>query len=76
MDARVGLGNAPVIGLAVEIVEMTEAPGEEEILADVAKGSFDFPLGLGAVRSAGSGCKPIHHPKMRIAAFSCPYIAT
>ena len=54
VGARVGQGGAPAVELAVEVVEVAEAPGEEEVLANVAEGPLDLALGLGAVRSAGA----------------------
>jgi hypothetical protein len=38
--------------LGIEIVEIAERAGEEEVLADVAVGSLDFALGLGPVGTA------------------------
>jgi hypothetical protein len=39
--------------LAVQIIEIAEAAGEEEVLPDVAERPLDFTLGLRAVRRAG-----------------------
>ena len=55
VDPWVGLRDAPMIELTVEIVEIAETPGQEEILADVAEGPLDPPLRLGAARAAGPG---------------------
>ena len=53
VHARVGDGVEPMPELLVEVVEIAEAAGEEEVFADVAERSLHFPLGLGPVRLAG-----------------------
>ena len=44
--------------LGVEIVEIAEAAGEEEVLADIAIGSFDLALRLGAVGTTSAAMAP------------------
>lgn len=51
---RVGQRRAPAVELAVEVVEVAERAGEEEVLADVAERPLDLALGLGAIRPAGA----------------------
>ena len=41
-----------MLQLGIEIVEIPERAGEEEVLADVAIGSLDLALGFGPVRTA------------------------
>ena len=53
MHPRIGDRVEPVAQLGVEIVEIAEAAGEEEVLADVAERPLDLALGLGPVRPAG-----------------------
>ena len=43
----------PVAQLGVEVVEVAERAGEEEVLADVAVRPLDLALGLGPVGPAG-----------------------
>jgi hypothetical protein len=43
----------PLGELDVQVLEIAEAAGQEEVLAHVAEGPFDFALGFGAVRLAG-----------------------
>jgi hypothetical protein len=52
MHARIGNRVEPMSQLGIEIVEIAERAGEEEVLADVAVGSLDFALGFGPVRTA------------------------
>jgi len=42
-----------MLQLSIQIVEIAEAAGEEEVLADIAIGSLDLALGLGSVGPAG-----------------------
>ena len=53
MHARVGHRPEPMGELSVQVVEIAEQAGEEEVLADVAERPLDFPLGLGPVGAAG-----------------------
>ena len=53
MDPRIGDRVEPVAQLGVQIVEVLERAGEEEVLADVAVRPLDLALGLGPVRPAG-----------------------
>ena len=55
MHARVGHCVEPVAQLAVEILEVAEAAGKEEILADVAERALDLALCLRPVGTAGLG---------------------
>ena len=54
MDAGVGAGRAPGLELSVEIVEIAEAPRQEEVLADIALGPLDLALGLRPVGPTGA----------------------
>ena len=45
--------------LRVEILEIAEGAGEEEVLADVAERPLDLALRLGAVRAAGPGLEAV-----------------
>ena len=53
VHARVGDLIEPLAELHVEVVEVAEAPAEEEVLADVAVWTLHLALGLGPVRPAG-----------------------
>ena len=53
VDTLVGDPGPPLLELGVEVVEIAEGAGEEEVLADVAIRSLHLPLGLGPVRPAG-----------------------
>lgn len=55
MQASIGDGVEPILQLLVQVVEIAEAAGQEEVLADIAEWSLDFALGFGAIRPAGSG---------------------
>lgn len=59
MPSRICDGVQPMPELGVEIVEIEERSGEEEVLADVAERPLDLTLRLGPVRSAGSGMKTV-----------------
>lgn len=48
-------GVEPISQLLVQVLEIAEAAGQEEVLADIAEWSLDFALGFGAIRPAGSG---------------------
>src|SRR2546428_237194 len=52
MHARIGNRVEPMPQLGIEIVEVAERAGEEEVLADVAIGPLDLTLGFGSVRTA------------------------
>jgi len=49
----------PVAQLIVEIVEVTEGPGQEEVLADIAERPLHLALGLGTVGPAGLGLEAV-----------------
>ena len=53
MHARIGHRGQPVLQLPVQILEIAEGAGQEEVLADVAERPLDLALGLGPVRAAG-----------------------
>ena len=53
VPAAVGELIQPLGELDVQVIEIAEAAGQEEVLAHIAEGPFDFALGLGAVRLAG-----------------------
>src|SRR4051812_3701877 len=55
MPAGVGDAVQPLPELCVQVLQATERPAEEEVLADVAEGALDLALGLGAVGLAGLG---------------------
>ena len=44
---------APLVELGVEIVQVRETPGEEEVLADATERALDFALGFRPVGFAG-----------------------
>lgn len=50
MQASIGDGVEPTLQLLVQVVEIAEAAGQEEVLADIAEWSLDFALGFGAIR--------------------------
>src|SRR5271167_3600168 len=49
---RVGHRAEPMGELSVQVVEIAEQAGEEEVLADVAERPLDLTLGLGPVGAA------------------------
>jgi hypothetical protein len=53
VDPRVGDRVEPVAQLGVEVVEVLERAGKEEVLADVAVRPLDLAFGLGPVGPAG-----------------------
>ena len=55
VGARVGDIVQPLPELGVEVVEVAEAAGEEEVLADVAERALDLTLGLGPIGPARLG---------------------
>src|SRR4051794_2763218 len=55
MPAGVGDGVQPLPELGVQVIEAAEGAAEEEVLTDVAEGTLDLALGLGAVGLAGLG---------------------
>jgi hypothetical protein len=58
VDAWVGDRVEPVAELGVEIVEVLERAGQEEVLADIAVRPLDLALGLGPVRPASLRVEP------------------
>ena len=52
MDPWVGDGGAPAVELGVQIVEVAEGPGEEEVLPDIAERPLDLSFRLGPIRAA------------------------
>src|SRR5208282_4302070 len=50
VDARVGHLIEPLTELHIEIVEVSEAPAEEEVLTDVAERPLDLSLRFGPIR--------------------------
>ena len=50
--ARIGHHIQPLAQLSIQVVEIAERAGEEEILADIAIGSLDLSLCFGPIRSA------------------------
>jgi hypothetical protein len=59
VDAGVGDLEAPPLELVIEVIEVAEAPGQEEVLPDVAVGPLHLALGLGAIGSAGPGDRAV-----------------
>ena len=59
MHARVRYGAEPMGELGVQVVEIAERAGKEEVLADVAERPLHFGLSLGAVGAASLGVEPI-----------------
>ena len=53
VHTRIGNGIEPMSQLAVQVVEIAERAGEEEVLTDVAEGPLDLSLGFGPVCPAG-----------------------
>ena len=53
VHARVGHRAEPMGELGVQVVEIAERAGEEEVLADIAERPLDLTLGLGPVGAAG-----------------------
>ena len=59
VHARIGDGIEPMPQLAVQIIEIAERAGKEEVLADVAIGPLDLAFGFGSIRPAGLGLEAI-----------------
>ena len=59
MHTPVGHLGQPLPELGVEVVEIAEAAGEEEVLAHVAERPLDFALALGPVRAARPGLEAV-----------------
>ena len=55
VQAAVGDLVEPLGELGVQVTQVAESPGQEEVLADIAERPLDFALGLGAVGPAGLG---------------------
>lgn len=56
MDPRIGDGHAPILELGVQVVEVTEAAPQEEVLPNVADGTLDLarrPMGSNQWRLNG-----------------------
>lgn len=53
VQANIGDRIEPTAQLIVQIVEIAEAAGKEEVLADIAEWSLDLSLGFGAIGPAG-----------------------
>jgi len=53
VHTRVGHGVEPMAQLGIEVVEVAEAAGEEEVFADVTEWPLDFALRFGPIRAAG-----------------------
>jgi hypothetical protein len=54
MQPDVGDRDEPVIELAIEVIEIAERAGQEEVVADVVERPLHLALGLGPIRSASS----------------------
>ena len=59
VHARIGDRVEPMPELGVQVVEVAERAGEEEVLADVAERPLDLALGLGPVGPAGLGLEAV-----------------
>ena len=68
VDTGIGDVVEPTAELSVEIVEVAERTAEEEVLANVAERPFNFALGLGPVRPAGTGLETVMPGKIEEAA--------
>ena len=53
VNAHVGNLGEPFVELGIEIVEVAEAAGQEEVLPNVAERPLDFALGFGTIWPAG-----------------------
>jgi hypothetical protein len=53
LQARIGHGVEPVLQLHIQVIEIAEGAGEEEVLADIAERSLHLALGLGPIGPAG-----------------------
>jgi hypothetical protein len=54
VTTHVGNRAEPVAELAIEILGILEGATQEEVLADIAEGTLDLALGLGAIGPAGA----------------------
>src|SRR3954452_24541511 len=54
MHPRIGDRVQPLLQLDVEVCEIPERTGKEEVFTDVAEWPFDFPLRLRPVGTAGA----------------------
>jgi hypothetical protein len=52
VHTRIGNRVEPMAQLGIEIVEVAERAGEEEVLADETMGPLDLALSFGSVRTA------------------------
>jgi hypothetical protein len=59
VQARISDRIEPMPQLGVQIVEIAERAGEEEVLADIAERPLDLAFGLGPVRAAGLGLEAV-----------------
>ncbi len=59
VGARIGHLVQPLPELAVEVVQVAEAPGQEEVLAHVAERALDLALALGPVGAACPGLEAV-----------------
>jgi hypothetical protein len=59
VHARIGHHIQPIAQVSIQVVEIAERAGEEEVLADIAIGSLDLSLCFGPIRTAGPGLEAI-----------------
>lgn len=59
MQTGVGNGVEPVDQLDVDILEVAEAAGQEEVLPDIAERPLDLALGFGPIGTAGPRLEPV-----------------
>ena len=59
MQADIGDRVEPVAQLGIEVVEIAEVTGQEEVLADIAEGPLDLALRLGPIGPAGFGLEAV-----------------
>jgi hypothetical protein len=59
VHARISHHIQPMAQLSIQVVEIAERAGEEEVLADIAIGSLDLSLCFGPIRTADPGLKAV-----------------
>ena len=59
MFPRVGDGRAPPLELGIQILQVTEAAPQEEVLPDIAVRPLDFAFRIGPIQLTSPGCPSI-----------------
>lgn len=59
MDAWIGNCRAPLFELGVQIIKITEASTQKEILPHIAEGAFSLTLGFGSIRLTCARRRPV-----------------